>query len=340
MHYFRQLTQRAVRVAPFVCLRPLISGHLVSVFGHYVADHPSPFTKHLFRSPNIDEFREQLRWMKKQFRFLDLDEVIDIQRSGKAFPEKSAFLSFDDGQCEMHDIVAPILLEEQIPCTFFLLSSCIDNKFLIYPHRRSYLLEMLLSGGDVLFPECVNMNAFEKIPREELIAKLQGMRGRTEDEKLEIDSIADRLGVSWASVLENHKPYLSVEQCQSLQASGFNLGSHGIDHSKFDLLSEAERQQQLLKSVDQICETFGLDWVSFSFPNSTSGVSTEWMMDMMGRDDRIRMYFGTGKMKPGAPHLINRITFDSSLSDSNDFSIKGKITNAVGARLASQLVRS
>jgi peptidoglycan/xylan/chitin deacetylase (PgdA/CDA1 family) len=85
---------------------------VVVLFYHRVADsHSNPWT--------IDcaGFSRHLRWLKKHYELISLAEVQRRVRDGNDRPAVS--ITFDDGYSENCDFALPLLIREQVPCTYF-----------------------------------------------------------------------------------------------------------------------------------------------------------------------------------------------------------------------------
>jgi len=63
-------------------------------------------------------FRQQIRWLKTHFDLISLEEAQRRIRSGDN-SRPCVSITFDDGYAENCDQAIPLLLQEQIPCTYF-----------------------------------------------------------------------------------------------------------------------------------------------------------------------------------------------------------------------------
>lgn len=73
-------------------------------------------------------FRRHIREFKEAgYTFLD---VSDLRKpaAGSSLPEKAVLITFDDGYADNYNYAYPILREEQIPATFFVVSGTIGNE--------------------------------------------------------------------------------------------------------------------------------------------------------------------------------------------------------------------
>jgi peptidoglycan/xylan/chitin deacetylase (PgdA/CDA1 family) len=68
-----------------------------------------------------ETFEREMRWLKRNVRLVSLDEGQWRIRSGRS-SELCVSVTFDDGYAENCDFAIPLLLEMQIPCTYFVAS--------------------------------------------------------------------------------------------------------------------------------------------------------------------------------------------------------------------------
>ena len=65
-------------------------------------------------------FERQMGWLERHFDMVSLAEAQHRMRTGNERP--SATITFDDGYAENCDRALPLLIERQIPCTYFVCS--------------------------------------------------------------------------------------------------------------------------------------------------------------------------------------------------------------------------
>ncbi|HXT58353.1 MAG TPA: polysaccharide deacetylase family protein [Pirellulales bacterium] len=100
---------------------------LMILFYHRVADDRTndwtcPF----------DVFARQMAWLKARFDMVSLAELQARLRSGANF-RPAVSVTFDDGYAENCDRALPLLIEEQIPCTYFVAASHVFHG-IPFPH--------------------------------------------------------------------------------------------------------------------------------------------------------------------------------------------------------------
>jgi peptidoglycan/xylan/chitin deacetylase (PgdA/CDA1 family) len=77
-------------------------------------------------------FKEQIHWLKQHFCILSLDEYLAIQKRQKPFSSRKIAITFDDGYRSTFDLVSPFLVEEKVPTTFFITTSHLIDKALLW----------------------------------------------------------------------------------------------------------------------------------------------------------------------------------------------------------------
>jgi len=86
---------------------------VVVLFYHRVADdRPNDWTC------RFDMFARQVRWLKRHFDLVSLAEAQQRLRNGNN-PRPAVSITFDDGYAENCQRAIPLLLDEGVPCTYF-----------------------------------------------------------------------------------------------------------------------------------------------------------------------------------------------------------------------------
>ncbi len=86
---------------------------LMILFYHRVADDAAtPWTT------STEMFARHLTWLQKHFELVSLSEIQERMRTG-ASPRPAVSITFDDGYADNCRFALPLLIREQIPCTYF-----------------------------------------------------------------------------------------------------------------------------------------------------------------------------------------------------------------------------
>lgn len=102
---------------------------LVVLFYHRVAEsHPNAWTI----AP--DEFERQVRWLRSRFELVSFAESLRRMREGN--DRVAVHLTFDDGYAENCDRALPWLIEQGVPCTYFVTTrNVLEGE--PFPHDRA-----------------------------------------------------------------------------------------------------------------------------------------------------------------------------------------------------------
>lgn len=91
--------------------------------------------------------RMHVRVLKKYFDIIDLNEWVERVRSGEPLPKKACALTFDDGWVDNYTYAFPVLKEEGVPATIFLVTSMIGTTNKFWPERVTDVLIFLKEKG-------------------------------------------------------------------------------------------------------------------------------------------------------------------------------------------------
>ncbi len=282
-------------------------------FYHTVSNHELVHIKHLYPVKDEKQFKEDLHFLLKHFKPIDIDELIKIADGQKSVSQNSFFLSFDDGLSETYHVIAPVLKEMGIPAAFFLNSSFIDNLDLFYRFKCSILVEAIQKKP----PSGAIVSKIEDALRKHSIAAVNPVRGLLSinyAQKPVLDEIAMLLEVDFNDYLNSNKPYLSTPQIESLINDGFAIGAHSEDHPEYNQLSLEEQLNQTKHSIQFIQEKFNVNHKLFSFPFTDFGVSKEFFENIFDTDNKITdISFGSaGLKKESFTKHFQRVPMDNS----------------------------
>lgn len=321
-NYYRyiryHLHDRVSDIIPQRIIKFILRDRLVSILGHLVSDTQNPFVKFLYKYPNIKSFKLA---MEKSLRYsnpVTLSQVVNHIVYGSKLPVNPLFLSFDDGHREMREIVAPMLYEMGVPAAFFVITDCIDNKSLIYPHKKSYLCsyvdEQWVKTDATIKQKIRGLLSIDYGKKKAFIDSISKLSPHNSTGRNKIDLIATLFELNWEYILSKELPYMTLSECNDVINMGFDIGSHGLDHTKFLGLSKEQQELQITQSSKFLRNKLSLKDIAFAFPNSSSGVSDQWMLEMVEKHVNLVLFFTTNKMQRNVYPYVNRINFDLSLN--------------------------
>src|SRR3954467_5155605 len=128
---------------PLRAYRRIIPRELVGFVYHLVSEQAGPHIRHLYSSKTPEMFEQDLSYLSEIFALPGYDQLFGDLRSTRE-KRDAAFVTFDDGLAECSSIVGPILVKHRVPCTFFLVTECIDNRHMMYRHKVSLCISKIL----------------------------------------------------------------------------------------------------------------------------------------------------------------------------------------------------
>jgi peptidoglycan/xylan/chitin deacetylase (PgdA/CDA1 family) len=292
-------------------LRNICGIKLMSGYYHVISDTALLHINCLYNYKTTKQFIEDLDFILKYFVPLSLSDLISITHNDAPLPNNSFVLTFDDGFKEMHDIVAPLLIQKGIPAVFFVNPAFIDNFTMSYEHKLSLLLNYIhtnklsKSAADIL-TYCDKHNID--------LLHLNIPRFVSNNKYFHIVDTAESInGMLFNDYKTQCQPYLTTHQIVHLIHNGFAIGAHSIDHSPYASLTFEEQLYQSIESVKIVREKFNLGYGAFAFPHTDSQISKR-LFALLHASGIVDVTFGNMGLKQDAiPNHIQRVSLEKPL---------------------------
>jgi peptidoglycan/xylan/chitin deacetylase (PgdA/CDA1 family) len=195
-------------------------------------------------------FRECLRFFRQHYSVIALEDLFN----GAQLPRRPLLITFDDGWSDTAEYALPILREERLRATVFVVSDAVGRhemwqQSVIRAHRQKRLsLSSSQSGGDPLQPVW------------KLIGDLNHLDSATRSARLR-----DMLPDSGTPL----KPeMISADGLRALRTGGIDVGSHGVTHTPIPESVDAMRELRCSRAALAImlddASHVGLE--TFAFP--------------------------------------------------------------------------
>lgn len=296
---------------PLVVHRMLVKRDFIVVNYHMVSNQKLAHVAHLFPYKTPDMFEHDLEYLQDNLHLVSYDQVAEHLSGTKRLPSKSAALTYDDGLAECYDVVRPLLLKRGIPCTFFVSTNYIDNQYMANEQKASLCLQQIISMDEKAIAQ-INQAlqqsfGYMMTGKQELITlvKSTGIH-----DKALIEYLGSMLGVNFDEYLLERTPYLTAAQIQALNAEGFSIGSHGMEHVKFSGLTDAQIEEAMADSCFEISKLTGRQSIPFAFPHNADGVSRPLLRRILDNNRHIGLLFDANGIRQEEDFLISRLNGD------------------------------
>jgi peptidoglycan/xylan/chitin deacetylase (PgdA/CDA1 family) len=283
--------------------------HLVVLNFHRVHDQASPFHDGMIEI-NSQQFREHLKWLARYVTFVSEREIEKLAPGGRT----KMMLTFDDGYCDSHDVIAPILEELGIPATFFVAPGMLDRRVLGAWDRIAYLVKKV-PGSTFRF-------------RNREFSLLGGTRGAylalggmsqnsLPDQGDEfVVELATALGIAPPTPEEQSPELLTWNQVRDLQRRGFSIGCHSFSHRVLSSLSLEEQDDEIVLARSRLIAE-GIEAKSFAYPFGTPDTYS-WETREAALRAGYRLIFSFSGQAPQIgkidPSRIDRVAFKSTIA--------------------------
>jgi peptidoglycan/xylan/chitin deacetylase (PgdA/CDA1 family) len=298
-------SDRLAHLIPTSLYRRLVRPAAVGFFYHVISSKPLPHIRSLYPFKTPVAFERDLDYLQGHYTLISYEDLLAYHASGKKLPPNAAHLSFDDGCAECYTVVRPILLRRGLPCTFFITTSLIGNKHMLFRHKLSLCLEGQGSAIGAL-PSFVPDEA-----RKNAAALAAWLRGIKNPEAVDIDAICTALGIDIPAYLAEHHPYLDEAQLAALYSDGFTLGAHSLNHPKLNTLDEAGVRCEIAGSCLAVAKVAGQGSVPFAFPFSAVGVDRALLRHIRAENPVVGLLFDSKGLRPDRDFIFQRIWADA-----------------------------
>lgn len=240
----------------------IVSRNLRIVYFHAVTDEPREHYFYEF-APTAAAFTDLIKLFKSKFEVISLNEAITRANEGRSL-EKCISFTFDDGFSECYSTIAPILHDEGLTATFFLIENTIDNRDLMW--RNKLICIQRHTSDSVLKKSLAQLIGITSTKAPVNIMSIS-RKWKNSDKDDIANNLWDASGLpplnEW---LEEHKPYLTTAQIFELLDAGFDIGGHSKSHPLCSQLSYAELEEEVTASTQRLGQKFEREICLFSYP--------------------------------------------------------------------------
>jgi peptidoglycan/xylan/chitin deacetylase (PgdA/CDA1 family) len=234
-----------------------------SFYCHLVSPHP-----HTYFPESIDPtlFERIVRRISRRFEIITVGEAASRALRGDDL-DGTASISTDDGLAENYGYFAPILDSFGVRGTMFCVSSCIDNRSLMWRSRVMHIVQTSPVGQLAQVMQSVSAELGQQPPGEGEDLRAWSSRWPYAEQDRLATAVWEASGIGPLSdFLDERAPYLTSSQLRELASVGFEVGSHSATHPDLAKLSTAEVIDEVDSSVRLLSEVSDSTVVSFASP--------------------------------------------------------------------------
>lgn len=257
------------------------------------------------RYPNLKalefkNFKKQIKFFKKNFNIINLDQLIDILNSKKIPKKPSILMTFDDGFSDHYHYVFPYLIKKKLTGVFFPSVETIEKNIVSDTHKIHFILEKQNNNGQIINYIFYYLEKFFKISPYKIDFKKLNLENHVNDKetmiiknllqfylkkkirKKIIDLLFKKLVTSDEKAF-SEKLYLKENQIKTMLNNNMNFGIHGYEHLWLGSLSKSNQNNDIKKSLNFFKKKFLTNKnLSFCYPYGSFNKDTLKIIKKLG----------------------------------------------------------
>lgn len=192
------------------------------------------------RGLELDDFKSQLAYLKRNYTIVSLPEVINALEGGE-LPERACLLTFDDGYLDHYQHVFPLLFDAKVSGAFFPIGRSVAERWVADVNKIHFLLHDSLALDELASFCAIKSGMSPDEPSRFDDAK-------TTFVKKVLQARPDLLSGFSTSVTADDL-YMTPEHIKVMAANGMHFGVHGWNHVRFSRMTEQEQAADLDASI-------------------------------------------------------------------------------------------
>ena len=205
-------------------------------------------------------FRRQIEFLRKNRKFVSLDEMLLDPKAN------TVAVTFDDGYKDNYKIAADILMDYQIPASFFLATRFIEYSVSYYTSSFSKIWAFFQETKQI--PSLISGSVIEKLLRTEknYFPALQKLSSQVPDQLWTVSELLHSALMDIDGIDDLELP-LSVSEVHSLLSSSlFTIGPHTATHPRMSSIPLEDALADFAESVATTTRWGGFKTQNFPYP--------------------------------------------------------------------------
>jgi peptidoglycan/xylan/chitin deacetylase (PgdA/CDA1 family) len=193
-------------------------------------------------SATLEEFDWQMSYIARRFHPVSCQQVTDAMRGGRPLPTRAVMVTFDDGFDDNHDVVLPVLVRNNVPGLFFLITGYINTSQVLWFERLVYVILRTPIPKLRLDALQYTSDAGDSVgSRRAAAAALLRLLKRTPHAvRLEVLEELDR--VAQVEISPDDRQFsapMTWDQVRAMADAGMEFGSHTVTHPILSTVTDA-----------------------------------------------------------------------------------------------------
>lgn len=282
---------------------------------HRIVDNSSRYlNKGASVHHHIKDFRREIRYFKRNFQMLSMDEVVDQIKLGKGFKRPSIAITFDDGYLDNYTLAYPVLKKHGVPATLYVTTGLIGTPDGIWTEQvgiafletKKDHLDFPVLLGDKTIPI---MTKDEKKQANSEVSEALKLRPDDERRKL-IRELFEKLEVGETFGRFEERTMLNWDEVQEMSKDGMTIGSHSHTHPILSQMPIENAKEEIFNSKRVVEKKVHISVKHFSFPNGREEDFSEELRDFcrkIGFESVASVVYGPYDVSRKDPFALKRV---------------------------------
>lgn len=210
-------------------------------------------------------FSRQIDYLSGRFVFVGPQEVVAALDGTAPLPERSVWVTFDDGDPTVVDHALPVLARYSVQSTMFICPQVVDTD-------DPYWWQ-IVETHDALGPSRLS-------DPDGLLATLRRMKSMPDsDRRSQVEEMAQRIS---SSGVEVKRRQVTTAELREYIGAGGSLGNHTWDHPCLDTCSPEEQANQIEEADLWLESAFPGQFRMFAYPNGNETAASQSTLERLG----------------------------------------------------------
>lgn len=262
----------------------------------------------------IKDFKKEIRFFKRNFQLLSMDEVVNHIKLGKGFRRPSVAITFDDGYLDNYALAYPVLKKHGVPATIYLTTGLVGTSDGIWTEQIG--IAFLETRKDYFnFPSLFGDEAIPIKTKEEKkqantrVSETLKLRPDEERRKL-MRELLEKLEVGEKFGHDGERMMLNWDEVQKMRKDGMTIGSHSHTHPILSQMPIQRAKDEILNSKRVVEKNVDIRVKHFSFPNGREEDFSEELRDYcreIGFESVCSVVYGPYDASKKNPFALKRV---------------------------------
>lgn len=260
---FRQVNRQRRRI-------PILMYH--SIFDDTSTKNDQSYYSLIGMSVSKTCFISHMEIIRDRYQTIQFSDIVQYMTTGSPLPPRPIILTFDDGLRDNFSVAYPILKQYDLTATFFIIGNTLIERGYVWLHILYDILDSLDGKSFQFSREDIHIDETSLTEKRKLLvgAKLKKILFEVHyDTKISIlKDICDQNGIDFPTVADRSQ-YMSESDLRRLHCDGFEIGAHSMTHDNLSMLTDRQKEEEIVRSSDIIRNITTASVVPFSYPYGT-----------------------------------------------------------------------